>query len=306
MNNTEAELKDYYCYFPVTPWKFCLMSICTLGLYEFYWSYKNWQYIKTRDGSGIRPVWRSVFYPFWYYAFLSDLARNHAPEGISNKAYMVVLAIGLLILSYIWKAPDPYWLLSIFTFVPMLPAVFAISKINGARPEVKKRAGHKPLNFVAYLIGGPIMVFSILLSIGFFPSTMVVTGDSLWERDLRYLRNQEILAEDEDIIYFYSGGVLSIKEDGQFISEDYVTSYGMDPEDGIVYSAFAAYEDIERVDVKWSTSLLEDTVITISDVYGNEFELWVSSESGGDKKFVKELKRLWNMKRAAPPGTIAV
>jgi len=306
MTSTEAERQDHHRYFTVSPWKFCLMSICTLGLYEFYWNYKNWRYIKTRDGSGIWPFWRSFFYPFWYYSLLSDLARNHSPGAISNKVFAAFLAICLLLLSYIWKAPDPYWLLSFFTFMPMLPAVSAISKVNSAQSETKNHTGHKPLNFVAYLTGGPIVVFLILLSTGFFPSTMVVSGDSLWERDLLYLRNQEILAEDEDIIYFYSGGVLSIKEDGQFISKDYVTSYGMDPDDGIVYSAFAAYEDIEAVDVQWSKSWLEDTVITISDIYGNEFELWVSSESGGDKKFVSELKRLWNIKRTTAPGTIAV
>jgi hypothetical protein len=137
------------------------------------------------------------------------------------------------------------------------------------------------------------MAFVILSSIGFFPSTMVLPGDMLWERDLAYLRTQEILGEEEEILFFYSAAITSISEDGQFISNQYVTSYQVDPGDGELYMSYAAYGDIEDIDVVWATSLLEDTVVTISTKEGDEFELWLSEESGGDKKFVAELKRLW-------------
>jgi hypothetical protein len=38
-----------------------LLSIASCGLYEAYWIYKNWRYIKERDGLEIRPFWRVFF-----------------------------------------------------------------------------------------------------------------------------------------------------------------------------------------------------------------------------------------------------
>ena len=38
-----------YNFFPVTISKFVVMSVCSFGTYQFYWSYKNWQ--RVRDGS---------------------------------------------------------------------------------------------------------------------------------------------------------------------------------------------------------------------------------------------------------------
>ena len=137
------------------------------------------------------------------------------------------------------------------------------------------------------------MVYFILSGIGFLPSAMVLPGDMLWERDLAYLRTQEILGEEEEILFFYSEAIMSISESGQFISNQYVTSYEVDPEDGEFYMGRAAYEDIADINVVWATSPLEHTVVTISTKECDEFELWLSEGSGGDKKFVAELKRLW-------------
>ena len=36
-------------YFPVSNTKLVLLSVCTLGLYEFYWFYKNWALVKERE-----------------------------------------------------------------------------------------------------------------------------------------------------------------------------------------------------------------------------------------------------------------
>jgi len=133
----------------------------------------------------------------------------------------------------------------------------------------------------------------VLSGIGYFPSTMVMRGNALWESDLKYLRTQEILGDDEEILFFYSLGIWSIKEDGQFISNEYVTSYQTDPNDGSLYLSYIAYEDIDDINVEWAASWLDNTIITVTNNDGDAFEIWLSSESGGDEKFVREMKRLW-------------
>jgi hypothetical protein len=44
--------------FTASTFKLVLMSLCTFGLYEVYWFYKNWVCIKKRTGENLsmRPV----------------------------------------------------------------------------------------------------------------------------------------------------------------------------------------------------------------------------------------------------------
>ena len=285
-------------YFPVAPVKYVLMSICTLGIYDIYWHYKNWKTVKVRDESRILPLARAIFYPFWFYSLLTDIAKHSGRGALSAWAYRAVLAIAVIVLSAVSRLPDPYWLLSFLTFVPALPAIIAIDRENAAAGVTMPPAfGYRPVNFVAFLLGGPIVVFLVLQAAGMIPGTAVVPGSALTERQLEFLLEEEILGEGEEIIYFYSEGLYSIKEGGQFISADYVTSYWFDPEDDELYSAFAAYEDIQRFDIDWTDSALEDTIVTVRLDDGDYFSLWLSGEESGDKRFVTEMKRNWRLRR---------
>lgn len=44
-------------YFAVSATKFIVMSACTLGLYEVFWFYKNWQRVKEKTGAQMMPFW---------------------------------------------------------------------------------------------------------------------------------------------------------------------------------------------------------------------------------------------------------
>ena len=275
--------------------KFIAMSLCTLGLYELYWSYKNWQFIKDRDGSDIRPVWRAAFYPLWHYSLLSKLNISVDSRALSHRAYRLFLATSLIVLSSLWRLPDPYWLLSMLTFLPFLPAVLPMARPVSSAIAEQPRSSHRPVNFVAYLLGGPFVVFISLISIGYLPGTAVVAGNYLWDKDIAYLIEAKILGPEEEIEYFYSAGLWSIKENGQFISDKYVTSYWLDPDKGETYISFAAYEEIDDINVVWAETFLDSTVITVTTVDERVFELWISSESGGDKKFVDTMRKFWNI-----------
>ena len=280
-------------YYQVSALKFCLMVTCTLGLYEIYWAYRNWRYIKERDKSNIYPVWRGIFAPLWYYSLLSDLAVHGDSKYMANGFIKSLLAATYLLLGVAWKLPEPYWIVAFLSFLPILPAVQEIAKINTSEHTYEQGHPHNAWNFSAYLLGGPFVVFIILSAINYIPSAMVTDGSRLWRKDLDYLIEQGFLGEDEKIQYFYSGGLLSIEDDGQFITDGYVVSYGRDPDDGELYGGNVAYEDIVDISVDWSNSPLEDTVVTVTDVDDYEFELWISSESGGDRRFVDEMMSRW-------------
>ena len=48
-------------YFPVSLLKLVIMSTCTFGIYELYWFYRNWCFVRTREAPEIMPFWRAFF-----------------------------------------------------------------------------------------------------------------------------------------------------------------------------------------------------------------------------------------------------
>jgi hypothetical protein len=287
----EDDLKPEF--YAVGPAKFLAMSICTFGLYEVYWSYKNWKFVKARDGSDLWPFARAFFYVFWHYSLLTRLKQSLNSAALQSDGVRGALAAMLLVLSALWKLPDPYWLLCFLTPLAFFPALGVAQDPLDRNPVKQPTSSFHAANLVAYVLGGPLFVLTVLGAIGYFPSTAVTTGDQLWERDKQYLVESNLLGPDEEIIYFYSLGVFSIAEDGQFISDEYVTTYFQDPDDGETYMDFAAYENIEDIEVAWSESFFEDTVVTVTDADGFEFQLWLSAENDGDHRFVDALKERW-------------
>lgn len=275
--------------------KFIAMSLCTFSVYQVYWSYKNWQFVRDRDGSDIRPFWRASFYPLWHSSLLSELGASLNSKTLSSRSRRAFLGISLIMLSSAASLPDPYWLLTFFSFLPFLPAVLPMARPLSSAITEQPRSTHRPANFVAYLLGGPLLVFVSLSSIGYIPSNVVVDGDYLWDRDIAYLVDAKILGPEEKIVYFFSGGLWSIKEDGQFISDKHVTSYWLDPDTGETHISFATYEEIENIKVVWAETIFDLTVITVTAADEGVFKLWISPESGGDKKFVDAMKRYWKL-----------
>jgi hypothetical protein len=58
-----------------------VMSILSLGMYEAYWIYKNWSYIKKREKLTISPFWRGYFGIFFCHSLLKKI---HA-DPVLNK-----------------------------------------------------------------------------------------------------------------------------------------------------------------------------------------------------------------------------
>lgn len=303
MEETTSDTVSEPQYFQVDKLKFCLMSICTFGLYEIYWSYRNWRFVKERDESEISVFWRTAFAALWYHALLRDISENSNSRVHFSGVAKVVWAGAYLIISAQWNQIDPYWLVSFLTFIPILPAIGAIEALNGPAQPSPRRNTHSAGNFAIYLFGGALFLETVLSSFNYIPSTQVVDGSRLWTHDVAFLVEEGLIEEDERILYFYSDGYLSIEDDGQLISEDYVVSYSRDPSNGELIGLRASYAEIMDVSVAWSESFFDITVITVTLDNSDEYELWLSAEEERDKVFVDELTKRWKAARDAyPPG----
>src|SRR3954470_14863581 len=99
-------------FFAVSLLKYVLMIFCTLGFYQVYWFYRNWQLIKEREGfAGLRisPVPRAIFSVFFCYQCFARVRDFEHPAVEPGRLWAAPLAAGWIILSLMWRLPDPWW-----------------------------------------------------------------------------------------------------------------------------------------------------------------------------------------------------
>lgn len=146
------------------------------------------------------------------------------------------------------------------------------------------------------------VAYVVALEKGYFPDTLVQSGDELPER-LRARIAEIALEEDEEIVRFYSAGVLDVREDGNLLTNRAVVSWYEDPEEGLSTDR-VALSDVDWVDAEFSSTFFEDTILSVyeSDEAGGEgVTLWLSTEDAMDFEFVQELVR--RARRAGAPLT---
>jgi|GEM_PF-212003 len=128
-------------FFAVSIAKLVVMCLCTLGLYQTYWFFKNFQLEADRAGRGryAGPIVRAVFSVFLAYSLFTDIKRqgelapgvlgqSELAQGPRLAAGWLALAWALLSISY--RLPDPYWLISSFNFVALLPVQTVVNELN--------------------------------------------------------------------------------------------------------------------------------------------------------------------------------
>ncbi len=82
-------------FFTASILKLVIMSICTMGIYQLYWFYKNWKLIRERTGQKIRPFWRAFFSPLWAYSCFKEIKA-----GAEECKIQEFLPIGLFAILY--------------------------------------------------------------------------------------------------------------------------------------------------------------------------------------------------------------
>ena len=155
-------------YFTVGAVKFSLMSATTFGLYELYWLYKNWQVIRDHEQSRISPFWRTFFAPLWTFAMGRHFTAEANAQHVSLTLSVVPLGVLYLVLSALWAVPDPYALISLFAFVPLLPFDRAARLLDGNGQLAEPTHGRYSRLNIAWLIVGSLLL--VLVIIGSFMS----------------------------------------------------------------------------------------------------------------------------------------
>ena len=151
-------------FFPVGIPKLIFLWITTLGFYAVYWMYKNWQLVQDREAPNIMPFWRGIFGVIWLFP-LARLIHERAQSDRISPGFQPNVVGGLFLLfNLLSRLPDPLWMLSIFSFLPIIAVQKCVNTINEelpvAPPPNNRLAGW---NWAALLFGG---LFYLLILLG--------------------------------------------------------------------------------------------------------------------------------------------
>jgi len=128
-------------YFSIPPKRLAILSILTLGIYEIFWFYKNWEAIKKAEQQKISPLGRAIFTVFYCHGFFKKVlqsAKKHGygdsySPGILATVYIILLLVGngLSRIENTTFGLDILWLIiAISSFIPLLYIQKAINFNN--------------------------------------------------------------------------------------------------------------------------------------------------------------------------------
>lgn len=274
----------YHC---VSTAKLVILSLVTLGIYELVWFYANWVRVRQSTGRNISPFWRAAFAPLYCYslgaAVKSTAESLHVRPGF-QPWFLALAYVGLIALE---RLPDPWWLLATASVVPLIAIQRVIVEIHGTlRPGTDTSVGWNRASVASLAIGGVFTAFLMWTMFG--PLGHAMRESEIPQAYRERLVELGVVEPDERVRYFYSAGFFGIDTEGNVLTDRGVSTY--EELDGQLYVARASYAEIAEIEVTWSTSEMEDTVIDVVTHEGVEFVLIVGPERQRDREFVAMLR----------------
>jgi hypothetical protein len=135
-------------------------------LYEIVWFYRNWKKMKDR-GADLMPIMRSIFAPLFSHALFNAVQEEAGRRRVGHTWHPGVMAVAFLALTASWRLPDPYWLVSLFTFVPLIPVQKTINDLLGADGRRQMDSSYAPGTVVLIIVGGLLALLALIGT--FFP-----------------------------------------------------------------------------------------------------------------------------------------
>lgn len=164
MTTAERTVSGEALLFPVSVGKLVVMSICTLGFYELYWTHANWVRIRNRDRLSISPARRTLFALLFCYALFQRM-RTLSLQAGGRSFPSALLVLGWAVTSGVGRfLPGPYSLLGLLGFVFFIPVQASVNQANLlSSPEHKRNSR---LTIWNWLLVAPFGLLVLLAAVG--------------------------------------------------------------------------------------------------------------------------------------------
>lgn len=161
--SSDKELIDYrFNFFVASTTKLILMSICTFGLYNLFWFYKNWLVLKNA-GKKCWPFWRAFFAPIFALSCFWYIRKSLMENNVRAVCPVTTLTISYLILQFSGRSPEPYCLLALLSFLPIVIANRAAIKVNQVHSAgFDKNNKFSIWNWLVLLLGSVLVILAII------------------------------------------------------------------------------------------------------------------------------------------------
>lgn len=162
--------QEIFLYIPIS--RLIFISVISCGLYEVYWIYKNWSYLKQRDNLDIMPFWRGWFGIFFCHSLFNKIHQDRELNRFEKASFQasplatlwVIMIITANILSNLGNTVITIITLLLPAFLCFVPVQKFINKVNSKRnpntPYTKWTTGH-----IVCVILGLLIWSSLLLTV---------------------------------------------------------------------------------------------------------------------------------------------
>jgi hypothetical protein len=151
-------------FFRVSVLKLVVLSLCTGGLYELYWFFKNWQLESERRGGGryLAPAVHVVFAYFLCYRLFRSVARLADEVGV-RKASSGLLAISWVALHLAQRLPSRLWVISAASVVPLAIVQGTVNQIcDKTASEDPRNNRFSAANVATCAVGVFVVLFALV------------------------------------------------------------------------------------------------------------------------------------------------
>tara|TARA_R110002072_G_scaffold140548_9_gene284883 strand:+ start:1216 stop:1893 length:678 start_codon:yes stop_codon:yes gene_type:complete len=146
-----------------------------------------------------------------------------------------------------------------------------------------------------------LMVLGFMVTSGYFPDTMVQTGEEMGGPVREQLEEAQILTDQDEVLLFYSYAMWNAADGGSAITTDgLVTWIVLDGELSIDRVPYAA---IQGVRINQPGSFISDSLLEVETEHCYYFPV-ISVEDNGDETFRDRLISEWNARGGHRPEDV--
>ncbi|MCB6181947.1 hypothetical protein LIN78_00055 [Leeia sp. TBRC 13508] len=152
--NTTSSTPTCSRFYAISTFKLLVMYICTLGFYEVYWFYKQWEMIKQQEKSSVIPILRSIFGILFSYPLFRRIQLAQEANEQSVPLASMFWCVILILLNATMVLAGPLRFLTFCSILPLLVAQAAANQVNHTNfPEMPKNDKFNQIEIVIVIFG---------------------------------------------------------------------------------------------------------------------------------------------------------